>query len=121
MYNYFMLIGRICTDIEIKEVGDGKRVVNLLLAVNRDFKNMDGTLTTDFFKISLWEFLADLANDCLKKGQMIGIKGRLHPKKEILASGATIITTDLIGEKIVFFDSNGNSIGEKPSDTEIEG
>lgn len=121
MYNYFMLIGRICTDIEVREVGDGKRVVNMILAVNRDFKNLDGTITTDFFRISLWEFLADIANDCLKKGKMVGIKGRLHPKKEMIEEGKYFHTTDLIGEKIVFFDSNGNSIGEKPSDTEIEG
>ncbi|HIT43907.1 TPA: single-stranded DNA-binding protein [Candidatus Avacholeplasma faecigallinarum] len=108
MYNYFMLIGRICTDIEIKEVGEGKKVVNLLLAVNRDFKNMDGTITTDFFRVSLWEFLADIANDCLKKGAMVGIKGRLVPKKETTANKTVITVTELVGERIVFFDSLNN-------------
>ncbi len=111
MYNYFMLIGRICTDIEIKEVGEGKKVVNLVLAVNRDFKNMDGTYVTDFFRISLWEFLADLANDCLKKGAMVGIKGRLCPKKETISNGTVINVSELIGERVVFFDSLGTPKG----------
>lgn len=106
MYNYFMLIGRICTDVEIREVGEGKKVVNLLIAVNRDFKNMDGTYTTDFFRVSLWEFLADLAKDCLKKGARVGIKGRLMPKKETIANGAVINVTELVGERVVFFDSS---------------
>lgn len=118
MYNYFMLVGRICTDIEVREVGEGKRVVNLILAVNRDFKNMDGTYTTDFFRVSLWEFLADLANDCLKKGAMVGIKGRLLPKKETISSGATITVVELIGERVVFFDSLTKG---EISSTEIEG
>ncbi len=120
MYNYFMLIGRICTDIEIREVGEGKKVVNLVLAVNRDFKNMDGSYTTDFFRVSLWEFLADMAKECLRKGSMVGIKGRLSPKKETISSGATITTSELIGERVVFFDSSYNS-NEEASDTKIEG
>ena len=103
MYNYFMLMGTICKDIEVKEFEDGKRVVNLVLAVQRPFANMDGEYVRDFFNISMWEFLADLANERLKVGQSIGVKGRLVPKKITLESGAQIYKYDLVAERIMYF------------------
>jgi len=119
MYNYFLVIGRICNDIEVVQLGDGRKVVNITLAVNRDFKNTDGAYSTDFIKISLWEFLADVANDNLKKGRIIGVKGRLYPKFETLQSGAVITVHELIGERIIFYDSL-NTITDEASDIEDE-
>lgn len=100
MYNYFMLIGTIVKDIEIKEVEDGKKVVGLVLAVQRPFASMDGTYATDFFHISLWEFLADYAQEKLKTGLKVAIKGRLLPKLITLESGAKIYNYNLIGERV---------------------
>ncbi|MBE6137811.1 MAG: single-stranded DNA-binding protein [Erysipelotrichaceae bacterium] len=105
MYNYFMVVGRLCNDIDVKQLGDGRKVVNLTLAVGREFKNNDGTYSTDFIRISLWEFLADIASDNLKKGRVIGVKGRISPRHETLQSGAVVPINDLIGERIVFYDS----------------
>ncbi len=100
MYNYFMLIGTVCKEIEVKEVLDGKRVVNLVLACLRPFPNQDGIRTTDFFNISCWEFLADLANDYLKVGSHVAIKGRLVPKLITLDTGAKIYVYEPVGERI---------------------
>ena len=104
MYNYFMLIGRLCTDVEIRELSDGKRVANLLLAVNRAFKNPNGEYDTDFISIAVWEFLADFSVDNLKKGRKIGVKGRIGTKKITLKDDTETTTYTLIGENIVFCD-----------------
>jgi len=124
MYNYFMLIGTICKEVEIKEVADGKRVVQLVLAVQRSFANMDGEYDTDFFNISVWEFLAEYANEKLKVGSKIGVKGRLVPKLVKLESGAKVYKNDLIGERIIYFSSPNkevsipeNEIAEEPKET----
>ena len=109
MYNYFMLIGRIINDIEIKEYEGGKRVVNLCLVVTRPFKNYDGNYDTDLINVSLWEFMADLAVERLKKDTKIGVKGRISPRKVTLQDGATIHVMDLIGERVMFFDNNQNT------------
>lgn len=109
MYNYFMLIGRIAKDIEITELDDGKRVINLVLAVLRPFKNTDGTYQTDFFRVSLWEFLADIAVENLKKGSKIAVKGRLTPKVITLESKAIITVNELIGERLIFFNNPKNN------------
>jgi single-strand DNA-binding protein len=104
MYNYFMLIGRIVNDIEVKEYEGGKRVVKLCLMVTRPFKNFEGNYESDFINVSLWEYMADLAQERLKKDDKIGIKGRITPRKVTLQDGATISVMDLIGERVMFFD-----------------
>ena len=104
MYNYFMIFGRLLNDPEIKDVGDGKKVVNVLVGINRSFKNMDGEYTTDVLKISLWEFLADYASDTFKKGSNIGIKGRMVPVEVEIGDGKKAIYHNLIGERIVLSD-----------------
>lgn len=119
MYNYFMIIGRLCHDPEVRQLTDGRKVVNLTLAINRDFKNTDGTYSTDFIRVSLWEFLADIANDNLKKGRVIGVKGRISPRHETLQTGAVVPINDLIGERIVFYDSI-NSASDNEADMEVE-
>ena len=101
MYNYFMLMGTVCREIEVKEVGDGKRVVSLSLACQKPYQNTDGSRGTDFFNIQLWEYLADSAHELLTVGSRIGIKGRLYPKMVTLDTGAKITHNELIGERLI--------------------
>lgn len=104
MYNYLMLVGVIAKDIELKEVAENKKVVHLDLAVTREFRNAEGSYDTDFLKVTLWDFLAELAADTLSKGSRVGIKGRIYPHVEQLASGAFVPINELIGERIFFYD-----------------
>ncbi len=109
MYNYLMLVGVISKDIELKEVAENKKVVHLDLAVTREFKNSEGTYDTDFLKVTLWDFLAELASETLSKGSRVGIKGRIYPHTEQLASGAYVPINELIAERIFFFDRSISS------------
>ena len=104
MYNYFQIIGRLLTEPELHELGEGKKVVNVLLGVNRPFKNMDGEYSMDTLKISLWDFLADYANDTFKKGRMVSIKGRIAPIEVEIAEGKKAIYHNLVGERILFYE-----------------
>ncbi|MBQ9449610.1 MAG: single-stranded DNA-binding protein [Acholeplasmatales bacterium] len=105
MYNYFMLIGFVSNELEIKETSDGKKFLPVDLVVRRDFKNQDGEYTYDKVRIYLWEWLADLAFANVKKDSKIGIKGRVRPKYEKLESGAYVNVNNLYGEKLIFFDA----------------
>ena len=107
MYNYFMLMGRLVKDPEVKELTDGKRVMNLRLAVNRSFQNTKGEYDTDFFTIVFWDYLIEFAQENLKKGQPVLIKGRLQTNKEELSNGYQLSYPTLVGERIFSF-SNPN-------------
>lgn len=97
-------MGRVVKDAEVKELSNGKTVVNVRLAVRRPFKNMEGTYDTDFFNISFWDFLVDIAVDRIKKGVAVCVKGRLQIATEELASGYKLPYPVLIGERIMFFE-----------------
>ena len=56
--NTLMIVGRLVRDIEINTLETGKEVAQLTLAVNRSFKNQDGTYDTDFIDCTLWDGIA---------------------------------------------------------------
>ncbi len=78
MLNTLMLVGRLATDIEVRKLESGKEVTNILLAVNRSFKNQDGTYDTDFINCTLWDGIAKNASEFCKKGDLVGVRGRLQ-------------------------------------------
>jgi len=78
MLNTLMLVGRLASDIEVKKLDSGREVTNILLAVNRSFKNQDGTYDTDFINCTLWDGIAKSTGEYCKKGDLVGIRGRLQ-------------------------------------------
>lgn len=104
MYNYFMLMGRVVKEPDVRTYSEGKKVLNLRLAVSRGFKNTNGEIETDFFNITFWEFLVDYIKDNLKKGQPVLVKGRIQTTKEELSNGYQIDAPTLIGERVMFFN-----------------
>ena len=112
MYNYFMLIGWVLNDIELKEFEGGKKMVNLFLKVTRPFKNFDGQYESDSLNVSLWSFLAEAAVDKIKKGKKVAVKGRIAQRTIEHEDGTATNTFDLIGDKLMVLED---------SDTQIEG
>lgn len=104
MYNYFMLVGRVANDVEVKTT-QNRKVANLCIAVQRPFKNLNGDYDTDFLNVNFWESMAEIIGENIKKGGQIGIKGRLVQRKVTLEGGNTINVPELVGERIVFFEN----------------
>jgi len=69
MYNHFMMMGRLVRDPEFRDFEDGKTVMNITLAVRKNFKNMDGGYDVEFYRIAFWEFIVDQYKAHLKKGK----------------------------------------------------
>ncbi|MDE5714842.1 MAG: single-stranded DNA-binding protein [Anaeroplasmataceae bacterium] len=118
MYNYFMLMGRLVVDPEVKELSDGKKVMNVRLAVSRGFQNLKGEYETDFFTIVFWDYLVDYAKDNLKKGLPVLIKGRIQTTKAEMANGYNLTYPTLIGERIMFF--NNTFVPQKEEEDKTE-
>lgn len=71
--NVVHLIGRVGRDPEVKYFDSGKVKCTLTLAVNR-IKRDD---PPDWFDLELWDKVAEIAANYVKKGSQIGIKGSL--------------------------------------------
>ena len=57
-----------------------KRVAQLTLAVPRSFKNMKGEYDTDYIPCVLWKGVAENTAEYCKKGDLVGIKGRIQTR-----------------------------------------
>ncbi len=104
MVNSVMLVGRLAQDIEVKKLDSGKEVINVALAVNRSFKNPDGIYETDFFDCVLWEGLAKNASEYCKKGDTVGVRGRLQTDVYEI-DGIKRKAVQIIVEKLTFLSS----------------
>lgn len=102
MLNQVILIGRLTKDPETKILGDGRKVSDVFIAVNRGFKNMDGIYETDFMKITVWEGLASAVESYCAKGVLIAVKGRLQTWKYDLPEDRKLNMLEVIAERITY-------------------
>lgn len=97
MMNQSILIGRICNDIQIQKEGN-KEFAVVTLAVQRTYKNEDGEYDTDFIDVVLVGGVATHTAEYCRKGDLIGIKGRLE---------GSHMGVRLMGDKVTFLSSKG--------------
>ena len=114
MVNSIMLVGRLAQDIEVKTLDSGKEVTNISLAVPRAYKNADGIYETDFFDCILWDGLAKNASEYCKKGDTVGVRGRLQTSTYEI-DNVKRKAVEIIVEKLTFLSS------KKTEPKEIDG
>lgn len=77
--NNVVLVGRLTKDPETRYIqGSGTAVARFTIAVDRDYKNNDGTVTTDFIPIEAMGKLAETCEKWLRKGKRIGVQGSVR-------------------------------------------
>lgn len=97
MLNQVVMVGRLTSDTEINEVENGRKVTTITLAVPRSYKNAEGVYETDFIKCTLWNGIAEATAEYCKKGDLVGIRGRLQ---------CTDSKLEVIAEKVSFLSSS---------------
>lgn len=104
MLNQTVLVGRLASDPEVKELEDGKKVSNMTLAVPRSYKNADGEYDTDFIDCVLWNNVAENTAEYCHKGDIVGVKGRIQTNTYEV-DGEKRKSTEIIAEKVTFLSS----------------
>ena len=104
MLNQVVMVGRLVKDPELKESEGGKKYTSITLAVPRSYKNMDGEYDTDFIDVVLWDGIAENAFEYCKKGDLIGVKGRIETGSYEQEERKKYYT-NIIAEKITFLSS----------------
>lgn len=77
MLNQVVIVGRLVENPIVEENESGKKVSEITLAVSRSYKNGNGEYDTDFIKCILWSGIAESTTEYCKKGDIVGVKGRL--------------------------------------------
>lgn len=100
MLNQIVLVGRLVQDPQIKELENGQRVSYITLSVPRSYKNSDGIHENDFIPCIVWNNIADNVKEYCKKGDVVGIKGRIQTRQE-----EDKIIIEIVAEKFTFLSS----------------
>lgn len=104
MLNQIVVVGRLVREPEIKESENGDSYTNITLAVPRSFKNVDGQYDTDFINCKLWSGIATNVKEYCKKGDLLGVKGRVETRT-YEKDDKTNYVTEIVAEKITFLSS----------------
>lgn len=80
MLNQAVLVGRIVYEPELKKTENGSKMTKITLAVPRSFKNTEGMYDTDYISCVLWKGVAESTVEYCKKGDLVGIKGRIQTR-----------------------------------------
>ena len=119
--NNVTLMGNITNDIELKQTPSGKSVASFTVAVNRKYKNEDGTTSTNFINCVAWRKTAEFVAQYFKKGKAIALVGEIQTRSYTDNQGNKRYVTEVVVNEVSFAggkdDSNsGNTYApEAPS------
>ena len=108
MINQTVLTGRITRDLELKYTGTGTAVLSFSIAVERPFKNAQGERETDFIDIVAWRKTAENIAQYFKKGDGIGVVGRIQTRNYENNEGRKVYVTEVVAENFDFPIQNKN-------------
>jgi len=113
--NRVQLIGHLGQDPEIKNLENGKKVVNFTIATNDSFKNNDGQRVeeTTWHNIVAWNDLAERAAKYLRKGREVAIDGKLVYRTYEDKKGMTRYVTEIVLNEMLFLGPQTRNGGEK--------
>ena len=112
--NKVILIGNLGKDPEVKYTPQGTPVAKFSLATNERYKDKDGNWQdrTEWHNIVLWQRLAEIAGEYLKKGGKVYIEGRLQTHSwDDKQSGQKKYMTEIIGNDLVLLGGRGEGGG----------
>lgn len=103
--NKAILMGRLTKDPDIKYTqSTNTMVASFSLAVPRRFKQ-EGQTNVDFINIVAWTKTAEFVSKYFKKGQLVGVIGRIQTRNYEDDKGIKHYITEVIAEEVYFADS----------------
>ena len=115
--NKVIIIGRNTKDIELRQTPSGVSAIEFSIAVKRTFKNANGEYESDFFDCVAFSKLAETISRYVKKGDQVGIEGRLQKRNYTNKDGKKVYVTEIVAENVEFLQSKKS---DEPKFEEID-
>lgn len=104
--NNVVLVGRLTRDPELRYIpGSGTPVATFTLAIDRDYKNRDGSTTTDFIPVEIMGKPAEFCANYITKGRLVGVQGSIRVDRYETANGEKRNFTKVAGRNIQALES----------------
>jgi single-strand DNA-binding protein len=97
LLNKVFLIGRLGKDPEFRVTQNGSKITKFTLATDERRKNDDGSqaTSTEWHRVIVWNRLAEVARDYLRKGSLVFVEARIHYDSYENQQGQKVYTTEL--------------------------
>ena len=108
--NKVILIGNLGKDPESRAMPNGKAVTNFSVATSeswRDKQTGEMKEQTEWHNVVMFDRLAEIAKDYLRKGSKVYIEGRLRTRKWQDKAGQDRYTTEITANEMQLLDSKG--------------
>lgn len=102
------IVGNLTRDPELRTTPSGKSVCNFTVAVNRRRK-VDGQPDADFFRVTVWENLAENCAKYLAKGRKVALTGEVSVRTYQTQDGQTRAELDVSTNDVEFLTPKGDS------------
>lgn len=108
--NKVMLIGRLGKDPELTYTTSQRAVAKFSLATNETWKDRDGNQqeSTDWHNIVVWDKLAEIASEWLKKGSHVYIEGRISTRSWEDSESKKHYITEIVGTSLQMLGSKSS-------------
>ena len=113
--NKVILLGNLGKDPEVKFTPQGTAVAKLALATNERYKDKEGQWQdrTEWHNVVLWQRLAEIAGEYLKKGSKVYIEGRLQTRSwEDKQTNQKKYMTEVVASDLVLLGGRGEGAGD---------
>ena len=108
--NKVILVGNLGQDPETRYMPSGKAVTNLRLATSDSWKDKqtgEQREQTEWHSIVMYDRLAEIAAEYLRKGSQIYVEGRLKTRKWQDKEGKDRYTTEIIANEMQMLGTRG--------------
>lgn len=104
--NKVILMGRLTKDPEVRYTQTNNTLVaSFSLAVNRRFARQGEERQADFINIVAWSKTGEFCSKYFKKGQQVGVIGRIQTRTWDDDQGQKHYVTEVVAEEAYFADS----------------
>lgn len=116
--NSVQLVGRLTREPDVRYSDGGSTVARFTVAVDRRFKR-EGEDSADFVSCVAWGKTAEFLEKYFRKGQRIGLNGRIKTGSYTNQEGTKVYTTDVVAENVEFVESKGATAGNGDSGSDV--
>ncbi|MFY0521412.1 single-stranded DNA-binding protein [Lysinibacillus sp. UGB7] len=109
MINRTVLVGRLTKDPQLSYTPSGIAMARFTVAVNRTFSKEGEEKQADFISCVTWRKQAENLANFMKKGNLIGLEGRIQTGSYEGQDGKRIYTTDVVADSIQFLEPKNNA------------
>lgn len=107
--NNCTILGRLTRDPELKKTGSDVSYARFTVACDRDYQKEGQEKKTDFIDCLAWRGTADFIAKWFKKGDMIGVAGRLQIDNYETEAGEKRKAAQIVVEKASFAGSKSTA------------